>query len=196
MSDSSIKQQTKISWQCNFAANVLNDFCIQRGGAAIVAENTSEKLLIGYNNAVGPKCCVAYIGEEPYGDESTQELTGRVIRHFDVLVSRGKIFADPRNSSLTTPTGASEAFYDQLEQIRDVVRTLIWSTPVVYNPTLYKGIRAVDNGADKIDSFIISFALIVQIGRIQVDAPEVAPNPPQWVQINDNENIVNNKSLD
>lgn len=194
--DSSIKEAVKIGWQCNFTKDILTDFCIQKGGAAIVAENMDEKLLTGFNNAVGPKCCIAYIGEEPYGSDDTQELTGRVIRHFDVLVTRGKIFSDPRNSALTSANGPSEAFYDQVEAIRDVIRTLIWPTPVIYNPTIYKGIRPVDNGTYKIDSYIISFALIVQIGRIQVDAPEVSSTPPQWLQINDNENIQFNKSLD
>lgn len=182
-----------ISQQCNLIKEVVGDICSQEKGICIVAENVDEERLQGFNNVIGPKVFIVFVGAEPMGGDDVKELIGRERRFFDILIQRGKILCDPLTTSLTQTTQQAKPFYDLLEIIRDTVRSMIWPSPMVQNPTEYNGMRPFQTDARVLDSYIINISTIVDIGRIQVEAPQLGYGP--MVQLQDPEGIVFNKSL-
>jgi len=154
-----------ISNQCNFIKSVLADWAATQQGICIVGEHVTEKLLTGFNNVIGPKLIITFVSEEAYGSEDVQELLGMTRRYFDILIQRGKILSDPRNSALTTVTGPSRPFYDLVEECRDKLRCLEFPTPMVLNPPEYHGIRPLQSENWLLDSYVISISTLTQIGR-------------------------------
>jgi len=181
-----------ISSMCNIIKSQLNDWATQEQGIAVIAEDINEKVLIGFNNCIGPKCLIVFVGEEVYGDESTSDMTGWTKRTFDVVIQRGKILSDPRNSALTNINGPAKSFYSLVEKARDVCRTIIWPAPMCYNPTIYHNIRPGEQSGWLMDSYIISFSILVQIGRIQTEPAELGGG--EFVRLNDPLNIIMNQS--
>lgn len=182
-----------ISEQCNTIKSVLGDICSQEQGIAIVSENVDDKKLIGFQNVIGPKVLITFVGEELLGGEDVAELIGRARRYFDILVQRGKQLTDPLTSGLTQTAGPAKPFYDLLEIIRDAVRSIEWPSPMVQNPGEYHGMRPSANEGWLLDSYIINYSTIVDIGRIQVEAPQLQYGP--MVQLEDPEGIQFNKSF-
>jgi len=175
-----------ISDQTLIIKNTLNDWASENQGICIVCENIEEKLLTGFSNVIGPKILVQFIGEESIGDESVQELLGHVRRSFDILVQRGKVLSDPRNTALTTITGPSRPFYNIVEEIRDKIRCIIWPSPMTTNPTEYHGIRPFENGNWLLDSYVINVSIVTQIGRVQATPGALGGgNGNDWVQLSD-----------
>ena len=155
-----------IAQQCNIIKGIVNDIAVAQSGICIVAENIEESKLIGYNNVIGPKCLIAFIGEEAVGGSDVSELLDMTRRYFDILVTRGRLQCDPLTSPLTTQQGIVMPFYDLIETIRDQVRSIEWPTPMCINPCEYLGTKPVppDNGL--IDSYIISISILTRIGRV------------------------------
>lgn len=188
-----------IGSMCNVIKNVLNDYLsAELQGIAIISENEREWLLPGYTNCIGPKCLIYFVGESSYGDESISDVTARVVRDFEIIVQRGKILGDPRNTSLTTSQGPSLSFFSMAELIRDKVRALIFPTPMVFNPVQFKGMRAGSTTTDNrlIDSYIISISILCQIPRITVSPPELGGGYTNndFLQLTDPEGINFNQS--
>ena len=161
------------------------------------ADNVDEKLLIGYNNSIGPRCMIVFLSEESSSPEDIKELTGRVMRTYDVVIERGKSLTYPRNLDMTKTYGPSRPFYDLVEEARNVIRCIIWPTPMVYNPTIYNSIRPGRQNEKYdwlIDSYIINFSILLEIGRIQTIPPQLGTGP--FLQLSDPLNIVLNQSPD
>lgn len=185
-----------ISSMANYIAYQLNNWANAEKGIAVVAENLNEKVLPGWNNCIGPKCLVVYEGEEMWGDPATADLVGWAKRTFNIIVQRGKILADPRNSNLTKGYSASKSFYQLVEGARDTLRGMIFPTNLVYNPVLYNGMTPGEQNEKNqwlLDSYIISISVLCQIPRIQSEPPEFG-NPPQWVDLNDPNSIPANNT--
>ena len=165
-----------VSAQCNTLKQVLNDIASQEQGRCLIAENIDEKLWMGFDNTIGPKILIAFVGEDPIASSAdVQELVGRVRRHFDILVTRPKILTAERNTALTDTVGPSKSFYGILERIRDTVRAIEWPSHV-QNPTEYSGLRPGNMDSWMLDSYIISVSVIVDIGRISVEPARLS----QW----------------
>lgn len=189
-------QGVGISDMANIIKDTLNDYCGQQGGVAVIAADPHEKLMIGYNNAVGIKCLICFVGEESDGDASISDATGRVKRDFDIIIQRGKILSEPRNTSLTTHNGPARDFYSQVEEIRDLCRCIIWPTPFVHNPANYNSLRPGQSDGWLMDSYILSFSLLTQIGRVAVNPPQLSrPDGSPFVQLEDPEGIQQNQSF-
>ncbi len=177
MLDTGNEQQlgVSIAEQCNIIKSVLNDIAAQEQGIAIIAANIDEKLLTGFNNVIGPKVLITFVGEEPVGGEDVQELLGMTRRYFDILVQRGKQLTDQRNTVLTVTSGPSKPFYDLLEIIRDSVRSIIWPVPACINPCEYHGMRPAQQDGWLLDSYIINISIMTQIGRVELNPPQLSP---------------------
>ena len=182
-----------ISEQCNTIKSVLSDICSQEQGVAIVSENIEDKKLTGFNNVIGPKVLITFVGEELLGGDDVAELIGRARRYFDILVQRGKVLTGPMETGLTKTIGPSKSFYDLLEIIRNTIRSIEWPSPMVQNPGEYHGMRPSQNEGWLLDSYIINYSTIVDIGRIQVEAPQLQYGP--MTQLEDPEGIQFNKSF-
>ena len=175
-----------IAEQCNLIKSVLNDIAAQEQGIAIIAANIDEKLLTGFNNTIGPKILITFVGEDPVGGEDVSELLGMTRRYFDILVQRAKVICDPRNTALTSTTGPSKPFYDLLEIIRDTTRSIEWPTPMCLNPCEYHGMRPAQQDGWLLDSYIINISVMTQIGRVQVDPAAISsPTGGPFVQLQD-----------
>jgi hypothetical protein len=181
-----------VSAQCNTLKQALNDIASQEQGRCLIAENIDEKLWMGFDNTIGPKILIAFVGEDPVASSSdVQELVGRVRRHFDVLVTRPKILTAERNTALTETVGPSKSFYELLERIRDTVRCIEWPS-LVQNPTEYSGMRPGNMDNWMLDSYIISISTILDIGRVSLNPPEIANGP--YIGTTDPSGIEFNKS--
>jgi hypothetical protein len=180
---------TDISSMSNMINNALNDWSLQNKGISVVAEGLDEKVMIGFNNTIGPRCLVVFVGEEPRGDLS--ELEGWVIRHFDISINRGKILSDPRNSGLTKDTQQARSFYSLVAEARDVLRSIILPDGLFYNPIIYNGIRPDPQDKWLMDSYVISISIICNIGRIQTTPPEIAGG--QMVELGDLTSLIQNQ---
>lgn len=172
-----------IAQQLNFIKNAVNDYCIEQGGIAVVTQTVNEKVMIGFNNSVGPRIQIVFVGEETAGPADISELLGWTRRYFDVIVQRGRLLDAPIPNSFSSTTGPTRPFSDQLEEIRDICRSIIWPVPMVQNPAEYRGIRPAFNDEWLCDKYIISFAVLTQIGRIQVEAPQLSTGP--FVELSD-----------
>lgn len=165
--------ESSISNQCNILKDILGRYATKLGGVAVIAEDINEKIMMGYNNVVGPRILVTFISEENYGPEDIQDVTGFVRRYFDIVVQRGKLLSDPRNSSLTSNTGPSKAFYEVVEEIRDICRCVVWSSPMIQNPTEYHGVYPFSQGEWLMDSYVIKISTICMIGRVQTNPAQL-----------------------
>ncbi len=176
-----------ITGMSNLITNYVNDWANKNAGAAFFAEDSSEKISIGFNNCVGPKCLIIYRGEQPHGDESVADLVAYVVRTYEVSIERGKTLTYPRNLALTNNVGASRPFYELVEELRDVVRTIALPTPMCYNPIIYGGMvsgKQSETNEWQIDQYILTFSIICQIPRVQYNPPQLSGNGP-YVDLND-----------
>lgn len=165
--------ECSISDQCNQIKDALNNWAIQYGGVVDIAENINEKVMLGWNNLVGPVCLVCFVGEESYGDEATAELTGRVRRFYDIMIRRGTALTFPSHKALTEDVGPIRRFYQVVEEARDIVRNIIFPEPMTLNPPEYHGLRPGDNQGWLMDCYIINISLITQIPRPQSQPSEL-----------------------
>lgn len=190
------KKGLTISEQCNMIKDPINEYCQSQGGIAVVSENIDDKVLTGYNNAVGPKCLVVFVAEEPVGDEDTSELLGMTRRYFDIMVTRGKKRTDVKTSGLVDPSGITRPFYDQVEEIRDICREIIYPTTFCINPAEYRGMKPGNMDNWNLDSYIISISVLTQIARPSVLPPELSNgNLGPWIQLNDQDGLQPNTSI-
>jgi hypothetical protein len=181
-----------IAQQCNTIKDVLNDICSQEKGICVVADSMDEKVLVGFNSVVGPRVLIVFVGADPMGGDDVSELIGRERRYFDIMVQRGKILSGPtQGGGLVSTIGPSKPFYDLLEIIRDAARSIVWPSPMVQNPTEYHGVKPSQSEGWLMDSYVINISTIVDIGRIQVEAPQIQYGP--MVQLQDPEGIQFNK---
>jgi hypothetical protein len=103
--------KSDIASLCNYFNRIINDWAVQEKGACFVVEDAEEKINIGFNNCIGPRCLLRFISQNPYGDSSISDVNGRVIRNFELIINRGKLLTDPRNSSLSNNVGPAKSFY-------------------------------------------------------------------------------------
>jgi len=174
-----------ISNMANLLKNNLEDWCQQNKGICFVADDDNEKMNIGWNNTVGPRILIVYVGETPHGDESTSDLEGWVKRTFDIIIQRGKTLTANRNQALTNIVGNARPFYSQVEKVRDVVRTIELPTPMCYPTAIYDGMRPGEQSSWLMDSYILSFTILVQIGRASVLPPQLSNNGVPFLNLND-----------
>jgi hypothetical protein len=174
-----------ISDQCNEIKSAINDWIKEQGGIVVVAQNVNEKVMTGYNNCIGPKALIVFVEETPLGESDVDELTGLVRRYFDIVVERPKIMSDPRNTDLTNRTaGVSKPLYDLVEECRDKIKSIIWSSPMVQNPCEFHGIRPGAQTDWLMNSYIISISTIVQTGREQVNPTQLGGGQGNdWIQL-------------
>lgn len=184
--------ESSISNQCHILKDILGRYATNLGGVAVIAEDINEKIMMGYNNVVGPRILVTFISEENYGPEDIQDVTGFVRRYFDIVVQRGKLLSDPRNSGLTSNTGPSKAFYEVVEEIRDICRCVVWSSPMIQNPTEYHGVYPFSQGEWLMDSYVIKISTICMIGRVQTNPAQLGDG--LYVGVDDPLNMASNQS--
>ena len=121
-----------------------------------------------------PRVLFCYTGETARGPFSRAAATHRVDRKFKCAVTRGRGYAANRGDTLTTTVGNADPFLDQVEYIRDYIRT-IQNISVEY-PLDYKNMVSFEFRRDLVmDGYIIEFSTAHDLPALTT----TSNNPPQ-----------------
>ena len=191
MSTNPTQAVNSIAYQLSFIRDSLSDWAKQLGGKVIIAKDYHNMWEVASNNP-GPKAICVFDGEDIRGPFETAAATGRVDRRYAVLVSRGEGFTAHRADTLTEETSTA-AFFELLEQARDIIRTLLFDPSVTEamegDPVDYKGIESVSVDGYPIDAYIIRFSIGTQLGVVKTNFNWIItgpPNPPTNLNLVDN----------
>ena len=124
-----------------------------------------------------PKVLVMYNGEQIRGDFGIAAPLAHVDRRFLVAISRGRGFNLNRGDSFTEDVGNATAFADEIEELRDICRAMIFDPDWCEHPVDYLGIvpfNTADSGMIT-DAVQIEFSIGTQLGLIK-------PQPDQLLQ--------------
>lgn len=104
-----------------------------------------------------PKVLFCFDGETARGPFSRAAATRRVDRKFKCSVTRGRGYASIRGTTLITQVGNADPFLDQVEYVRDYIRSI--TNISVENPIDYKSIKSFEyNQRLVVDGYIIEFS--------------------------------------
>lgn len=165
----SIGQQSK-----NLQVTLAN-WVTQHGGVCEVASNLKELWVqSGINNDI-PRVLVCYDGENARGEWRTRSALNRVDRNWKVAVIRGRGFSAQRGDSLDKLVVNAIPFYDVVEYIRDLIRSMLNISEEF--PVEFTSIRPMSHGTMILDGYVIEFVTANDIPAILVEEPEYPPVP-------------------
>lgn len=89
-------------------------------------------------------------------------------RTYQVIVSRGKSAGLERSASVAKGTAETPALWDLVEEVRDVMRGLSFSTETTEVTLDYRGWEPLDLGpeAPLIDAYALTFSLGTQLPAV------------------------------
>jgi hypothetical protein len=160
-----------------YVNGVMDDWATQENGRCFIIEESEEKLELGFNNCVGPRCLLRFISQSPYGDSSISDINGRVERRYELIINRGKLLTHPRYSGLVNNIGPSKAFYTLLTSAYDTLRSIVLPG-YCFNPVIMGDIHQDGSAEWLMDCYVISFSIICEIGRVQY-----TPFAPDFVNL-------------
>lgn len=167
----SLPAPVSISNQASQIVARLSQWAEPLGGIAIVASNLKDNWKQSYQSSQKPLILVAYMGEDSRGDFPVMNRNHRVDRKWSVIIKRGRGFLVNRGDSLNVGNQQVEPFYDSVEKIRELLRTMIGISEEI--PIDYRSIRPVSQNSEIIDSFEILLTTANDIPAIQ----QFNPNP-------------------
>ncbi len=168
----SLPAPIKISDQSNQIQVVLGTWATPRGGVASVVSNLREMWNQASQSSQKPRILICYNGESSRGDFSVANRNHRVDREWQIAVTRGRGFSANRGDSLSETVGNAEPFYDSVETIRDMFRTMIGISEEI--PIDYRDIKPMQLGDLVIDGYVIKATTANDIPGIQ----RIPPIPP------------------
>lgn len=170
----SLPARIKISDQANTLANWIDQWMTPYKGSVEVMANLRhlyEAVFgMGVNNA--PKALICYNGETARGGFDERNTLDRVDREWVVVLLRGHGF---RNAMSRQEPGQEIAFYDAVEQLREIIRRVTSISEEF--PIDFKSIRplpgvAQPNAANVfLDGYAIEFTTANDIPKITKVAP-------------------------
>lgn len=148
--------QKQISAQANFIADTIED-SLGTSGIAQVVHNLQDLWMQSSQSSQKTICFICYAGETPWSSNNNiSALTHRVSRNWIVRVKQGRGFSQVRGDTLSKSVGNSGLFYDVVEHIRDLIRSMLGISED--NGNDYQGIKPVRLGNDVIDCYDILFS--------------------------------------
>jgi hypothetical protein len=162
-----------VTQQAKIIEKVLNDWAQNRGGVASVVANIRDMWETAYKASDKPRILICFAGEQVREAFRIAAYLARVDRQWQVAVTRGRGFNQNRGSSLVDTIQNAEPFYDSVETVRDMIRSI--TNVSVEDPLDYKGIRPMQSGNLVIDGYIIEFSTASDLSRPQstVNQPPV-----------------------
>jgi hypothetical protein len=155
----------------------LDTFAQKQGGKCLVAKDKNHLWDMLFNAPAGLRVLVWFQREVPRGEFGTQARTGKVDRHFQVVITRGAGFKIKPGDSLTEGAGGGRPMFDLVEDVRDLVRTLIVPGSQAEDRIPDNvGIELLDVGGTdlRVDAYEINWTAGANIGI-------ASPNPPEEV---------------
>jgi hypothetical protein len=159
-----------ISYQAKTIADALQKWLNEGQGKAVVVPDLLKLWEVAYQTTAYPRALVCYAGESLRGDFSVAAALGRVDRQWLVAIIRGTGFPTSRGIGLTDTVMNGPAFYDQVEEGRDVIRCL--RNISVELPLDFKRIYPMEKLDDFISGYIVEFSTAVDLPQMS-EAPDV-----------------------
>lgn len=163
---------SSIAAQANGLLNLL-DGAIDNAPAYIAADfvNAWEILL---NRPGTCKIAILFEEEKARSNFPGGDITGRVNRYFDVIISRGRGLAQIRSQNLTDGVGGGLPLWQLAEAMRDKIRLARFGA--ADEPTDYMGMgRWGRNDGFNIDAFKVSVWIGTQLGLPTALSPTGTP---------------------
>ncbi len=168
-----------ISEQARTIRNKLQEFANPRGAEVKIMANMQHLWEELFVHDETPKLLICYTGETCRGDLGSQRFLARVDREWIVVVIRGhgwsNVMADTESPNIGSPNPQDvEPFYDIVEQIRDMIRSMPEITEEL--PVTFKNIEPLFNVSPLgisanvfLDAYAIRFATANDIPMFRVD---------------------------
>lgn len=138
----------------------LGDWAQLNRGSAHVAGDVVEMIEILRSRPGAPKCAIRFVSEDVRGEHD--EL-GRVDRLFRVVVARGRGFKIESGESLTDGVAGGKPMFDLAEEVREIVRGLVFDLETTEGRAEYKGMREFEVQGIVMDAYEVSFAVGCQL---------------------------------
>lgn len=176
-----------ISQQAKNLQAVLNTWAVQYGGVAETASDLKNFWEQAGNNNDLPRILIVYNGESARGEFRTRSALDRVDRSWQVGVFRGRGFSAQRGRSLTNTVVNAMPFYDVVEQIRDLIRSILDISEEF--PVEFISIRPMAPNPPTMimDAYVIEFVTANDIPKITYERtyePDPDPGIPPEIPTN------------
>ena len=158
-----------ISAQCQQIVDVLKPYATKSGGFADMVSNLQMLWAQASMADDRPRILVCYNGENLRGDFSVASFNHRVDRQWIVAVTRGRGWSANRGDSLYKTVGNADPFYDVVEEVRELIRTMIGISEEF--PLDYKRISPMSSGNKALDSYAIEFSTANDVPAIVFNNP-------------------------
>ena len=133
------------------------------GAKAYIASDFVHAWEILLNKPGTCKIAILFEDEKARVNFAGGDITGRVNRYFDIMISRGRGLKDIRSGNLTEGAGGGRPLFDLAEEMRDILRLMRFN-PVTDEPPDYVGMGrwGKDEGFN-IDAFKCSIWIGTQL---------------------------------
>lgn len=165
-----LAQPITISQQANFLQLALDAYANPLGGEAKVVSNLKDYWSQAKLSSQKPTILVCYQGDVARGPFEQANAWVRVDRQWSVAVIRGRGFTSNRGDTLNSSQGGQIPFYDVVEQVRELLRSLLGISEEL--PTIdFKSIKPMSMGSDPLDGYEIQFSTANDLPMISISNP-------------------------
>ena len=171
-SPAGLAQPPSISQQAQQIVDLLKPYAQKSGGFADVVSNLQMLWAQASMANDRPRILVCYNGEQIRGDFAVAAFNHRVDRQWIVAITRGRGWNINRGDSLYKTAGNADPFYDVVEEVRELIRTMVGISEEW--PLDYKRLSPMASGNKALDSYAIEFSTANDIPGITL----TNPNPP------------------
>lgn len=148
---------------------VLNAWATPLGGVASVCSNLRDMWNQASMDSTRPRLLIVWNGADSRGGFGVRNANHREDREWIVAVTRGRGFYSNRGDSLSQTKGNETPFYDVVETVRDLCRSILNISEEL--PTIdYKTIRPMQLGNLVVDGYMIAFGTANDIPMILTQA--------------------------
>lgn len=162
-----------ISAQATQIAALLQPYAKKSGGDAQIVSNLKMLWMQAGMANDRPRILICYNGESIRGEFAVAAFNHRVDRQWVVAVTRGRGWNATRGTSLYKTVGNADPFYDVVEEVRELIRTMTGVSEEF--PVDFKRISPMSSENKALDSYAIEFSTSNDIPGILL----TNPNSPQ-----------------
>jgi hypothetical protein len=166
-----------IGSQLKTIQGALSDFASEDGGVAYIARDLRHMWQVAMQRTNTLSVIVAYNGEDARVNYEGGQVTGRVDRHFIVLLTRGRGMQQDRSLDLTDQVGNARPLYDLVDQATDIVRALVFDPYWVERTIYFNRVQPVQLSEAIMDAYQVEFSIGSQRLPILSTPPQPAQSP-------------------
>lgn len=161
-----------ISQQADLIAGVMQTWIATVKGDVEVCYDLRQMWQVATQASDKVRVLITYGGEDIRGDFAQAAILGRVDRKWIVALVRGRGFNTIPGLALATTQQNAPAFYDQLDEFRNILRSIIFDVNTCENPPDFKNVRPIAYGNDvPMNGYMVEFTVGTQLPQL-LDQPE------------------------